>query len=282
MNGLGLAENLEKWMKSYSPELSFALELVATASREILSRFPPAVAQSKRDGTLVTDADLRAEAAMCAAIQEAYPLHGILGEEQGETVGNGEQQWVLDPIDGTSSFVLGIPTFGTLVALLDRGHPRLGVVHLPFTSETLFAECGEGCWYARNGREPEPVHVDSGATTLRIASISVSGVDDSDIRPGKRPQYRLSALLHEANCVHFIGDCIQHMLVARGRIHAALDTFMSPWDSAALVPCIQEAGGIVSTAGGVTENVTFGASLLTSSNEALHKAIVRLLNSPSE
>lgn len=270
-------------MKSFSSDLSFALELVAAASREIIPQFHSAVVEAKADGTVVTAADRRAEAAMRALIQKTYPSYGILGEEQGETAGIEEYQWVLDPIDGTASFALGIPKFGTLVALLDRGHPRIGVVHLPFTSETLFAESGEGCWYTRNRSEPERVLVNRLPTSLDVASVSVGGVENTEIRPGKRSRnYRLSRLLRRANRVHFVGDCVQHMLVARGRLDAALDTVMSPWDSAALVPCIEEAGGIVSTADGNTEGITFGGSLLTSSNAALHESILRLINAPPD
>jgi histidinol-phosphatase len=269
-------------VKPKSPELAFALRLGAAAADQILPRFPLCPVETKADGSVVTEADRHAEAAMRALIRANYPLHAILGEEEGETAGNEEHQWVLDPIDGTASFALGIPKFGTLVALLEHGLPRVGVVHLPFTSETLYAERGAGCWYTRDDDEPEPVRVDASAATLETASISVAGVERSEIRPGELPpQYQLTGLLSQAKRVAFVGDCIQHMLVARGRIHAALDTVMSPWDSAALVPCIQEAGGVVSTASGVTENVTFGGSLLTSGNVALHEAILRSLNASS-
>jgi histidinol-phosphatase len=266
-------------VKHKSPELAFALRLAAAAAGEILPRFQLSSVETKADGSVVTDADRRAEAAMRALIRVTYPSHAILGEEEGKTAGDEKHEWVLDPIDGTASFVLGVPKFGTLVALLEDGLPRLGVVHLPFTSETLYAECGAGCWYTCGGHEPEPVRVDQSAARLETALISVGGVERSEIRCGKLPpQFRLTGLLRQAKRVQFVGDCIQHMLVARGRLHAALDTVMSPWDSAALVPCIQEAGGIVSTASGVTENVTFGGSLLTSANPVLHEAILRLLN----
>src|SRR5205823_2775455 len=132
-------------MNRYSAELSFAIDLAYAASREILARFPPTAVETKPDGTPLTQADRSAEAVMRKMIRAAYPAHGILGEEEGEILGDGEHQWLLDPLDGTSSFALGLPNFGTLAALLKRGYPLLGVVHLPVTSETLFAERGAGC-----------------------------------------------------------------------------------------------------------------------------------------
>jgi histidinol-phosphatase len=266
-------------MKNKSPLLSFALTLATAARDEILPRFQSTTVDAKADGSEVTEADRYAEAMMCALIREKYPSHGILGEEEGKTNGIENYQWVLDPIDGTTWFVLGIPRFGTLVALLEGRKPRLGVIHLPVTAETLYAECGKGCWYTRKGREPERVRVDSGTMALETAFVSVSGIDNSDICPGDQTkQYRLSQLIRQANRVEFVGDCIQHMLVARGYLHAALDTVMYPWDSAAIVPCIQEAGGIVSTMDGYKDDVVFGGSLLTCCSPPLHETILSLPN----
>ena len=203
-------------MHSPSRDLAFALALAHTAAREILARFPIDAVERKADGTEVTEADRAAEAVMREMIGAEYPNHGILGEEAGETPGSAEYRWVLDPIDGTTWFGLGIPKFGTLVALLEGRRPVLGVVHLPVTDQTLFAERGGGCWYRRAGTEPVRATVDAGAGALEKAFISSSGVHDSEIVPGDGAgRFRLTQVIRRAASFRFLGDCVQHMVVKR-------------------------------------------------------------------
>lgn len=261
-----------------SSDLRFALDLASMAERELLSRFPPSAIETKPDGSFVTDADRQAEAVMRACIRRSYPEHGILGEEGGaEGIGR-KLQWLLDPLDGTASFVLGLPKFGTLIALVEDLQPRLGVVHLPVTRETLFAQRGAGCWYRRGEGEARRVHVDDRTVSLDQSAMSFAGVDGSDLRPTGGRSYQIGELLRRAARIEFIGDCVQHMLVATGHIHAAFDPITEPWDAAALIPCIEEAGGIAGTADGETQNVTFSGSLLTCANRSLYRAIVAILN----
>ena len=132
-----------------SEYLHFALRLAQEAAKEILPRFDACDVSRREDGSVVTEADWAAETTMRVYIEERYPNHQILCEEGGASGGGGSKQWVLDPIDGTASFARGRPEFGTLVGLLTGGRPQLGVVHLPVTEETLFAEVGAGCWYRR-------------------------------------------------------------------------------------------------------------------------------------
>jgi histidinol-phosphatase len=212
-------------------------------------------------------------------IISSYPSHGILGEEEGEIVGSNGFQWVLDPIDGTASYVLGLPRFGTLIALLEQRKPRLGVIHLPVTQEILYAETGLGCWYVRGHTSPTQVRVNSYVGNLKHATVSLSGVDCSELRKGMRKQNcLLGGLILNAGCLEFVGDCIQHMLVARGSLHVALDSIMQPWDSAAIIPCISEAGGVVSTIQGEYDNVVFGGSLLSSCCPQLHEEVLGMIN----
>lgn len=257
--------------------LSFALELAAAAASEIVPRFQACDIKRKDDGSVVTDADCAAEREICRRIRARFPSHGIIGEEEGVSTWREHWQWVVDPIDGTMSYSLGVAKFGTLIALLEAKKPILGVVHLPMTRESLYAETGHGCWYARNGKAAQQVWVDTEAENICDARISLSGVDDSELR-GKTARWRLSGLLNRAHEVEFIGDCVQYTLVARGHVHAALDSRMYPWDSAAVVPCILEAGGVVSTLDGRYDEVTFGGSLLASGNRRLHEEILNLIN----
>jgi histidinol-phosphatase len=266
-------------MKSPSSLMSFALELAASGSGEILPRFPVGTMDYKKDGSVVTDADRAAERAMRERIKKTYPSHGVLGEEEEEFIGSEKLQWILDPLDGTRAFTLGVPMFGILIGLLEQGMPRLGVIHLPVTNETLYAETGKGCWYTRGKANPTQVFVDDTVWDLKNATLSLWGVDGSEFRRGTTDRrYHLQGILHTAQHLEFLGGCVQHFLVAKGDLHAALDAVMHPWDIAAVVPCIREAGGVVSTLDGDYEDVVFGGSLLSSCNRELHEEVIHVLN----
>ncbi|MEJ2084464.1 MAG: inositol monophosphatase family protein [Acidobacteriota bacterium] len=266
-------------MQDPSPFLDFAMRLADQAATEIMTRFRVTPVETKEDGSEVTEADRRAEAVMREQIQLRYPAHGVLGEEEGETKSGTEYLWVLDPIDGTTWFTLGVPKFGTLIALLHDRQPILGVVHLPATRETLYAEPGKGCWYRGHDRVDRRVCVDRGVERIEDAFVSSSGVHQSEISPGAGPgPFELTNIIRKAKKFRFVGDCVQHMLVARGMLHAALDPLMQPWDSAALVPCLREAGATVTTMEGEADDVVFGRSLICACTAKLHEALIRQLN----
>ena len=265
-----------------TPELlAFALELATVAEAEIVPRFRKVATELKPDGTVVTEADRAAERAMRARIAERYPQHAVLGEELGPDGPSGARyRWVLDPVDGTILFTLGVPTFGTLVGLLDEGEPVAGVVHFPGLGETVYAAQGEGCWWRAAGQEPLPLRVAPPAP-LAEARISSGGPQGTDIRPIDGRAANLTALIRRAHSFRFLGDCLQHALVCQGRVHAAVDTIMMPWDIAALVPCVREAGGVATSLTGVAEDVVFAGSLVTSCAPSLHQEVLDLLNSPA-
>jgi histidinol-phosphatase len=264
--------------KPPSPFLQFALQLAGVAAAEIMPRFQHVDARMKADGTPVTEADLEAERVMRELIQARYPDHGIMGEEHPERSSQSEFTWVLDPIDGTASFTLGIPTFGTLVALLKNGHPILGVINLPALKETIYAELGYGCWYLNKMGELVQQHV-SQVNTLKNAYLSTTGLYNTDIDPkDDLNPFMMGDLIRKAGRFRFVGDCLQHALVARGLLDAALDPAMHPWDNAAIIPCILEAGGTVSDGSGSTENIVFSKSLLSSATPELHAEILSVIN----
>jgi histidinol-phosphatase len=266
-------------LKTPSAELTFALRLVDAAAEEILPRFPPESIGTKADGSEVTLADLRAEAAMRCLIGQAYPDHGVLGEERGAAGPQSGPCWILDPIDGTTWFSLGIPKFGTLVSLVVDRVPLLGVVHLPVTRETLFAEQGRGSWYSRGNGPAQRISVDHDTTCLADAFVSAAGVHATEVHAERDVRhFHLADIIHKAGKFRFVGDCVQHGLVARGMLHAAIDTITQPWDTAAIIPIVEEAGGFASTVDGRTDDVVFGGSLLTSSTPQLHAQILRKLN----
>ena len=259
--------------------LEFALDLAQRAEAEILPRFRRVSFSVKADGSEVTEADREAERVMREAISGRFPDHAVLGEELGRSGSPHAQRcWVLDPVDGTVWFTLGVPTFGTLIALLEDREPVLGVVHFPALGETVYAARGRGCWLRRGQAPPEPVHVAS-PLPLREAFVSACGAHGSDILPEAGRAVNLTALVRAARKLRFVGDCLQHSLVCQGRLHAAVDTIMSPWDIAALVPCVEEAGGSASDLSGKREGVVFGGSLVTSCGPALHGELVAALRS---
>jgi histidinol-phosphatase len=263
--------------------LEFALSLAGTAEAAIMPVFRHCSVSFKSDGTEVTDADKRAEDVMREAIGKRYPKHLVLGEEfGGPQKPTNESLWVLDPIDGTTSFAAGLPIFGTLIAYLEGGEPQVGVIHFPAMGETVYAAKGSGCWiHVRGEANPQRVRV-SQTANISDAFISAGGTKPSDIEPPPMgPCVKLSSLILRPRKFRFISDCVQHALVAQGRIDAAIDPEMNPWDIAALIPCVEEAGGVISDLGGVREHLTWQSSLLSSSTPVLHAQILRVLQGVS-
>ena len=259
--------------------MQFALELAGTAALEIVPRFQRVDVHSKSDGSPVTEADTEAERVMRELIEVRYPTHGIMGEEQDDIRPDAEWCWVLDPIDGTSSFALGLPTFGTLVALLRDGHPVLGVINMPALKETVYAEMGSGCWYLNRMGDLERVGVSRGVSRVSDAYLSTTGLYNTDIDPlDSTAPPRMSSLIRNSRKFRFVGDCLQHAWVARGLLDGAVDPKMNPWDNAALIPCILEAGGVLSDLSGNTDNLVHAPNLVTAATPALHGDILATLS----
>src|SRR5262245_29587193 len=244
--------------------LAFALSLAETAESAIMPVFRKCTVSFKPDGSEVTDADRRAEEVMRERIAKELPNHSVLGEEYGgPQEPTNDPLWVLDPIDGTASFVLGLPIFGTLIGYLENGEPQVGVIHFPAMGETVYAARGSGCWMRLGAAAPRQLKV-SAETKVRNAYVSACGVDPSDIAPSSAgPCYKLSALIARTRRFRFVSDCVQHALVAEGRLDAAVDAVMNPWDIAALVPCVEEAGGVATDLEGRRDDIVWRASLLS-------------------
>ena len=213
--------------------LEVAVEAALGGGRRTLAYFNSGEpVELKADGSPVTVADREAEALMRRIIEGTYPGHAILAEESGEKPGRQPFRWIVDPLDGTRTFVRGVPLFGTLVGVEAYGEPLVGVVYLPALDELITAARGEGCRW--NGRT---CHV---STVSRLEDALLVVTDERSARARSGAYERLSS---RTQLQRTWADCYGYMLVATGRAEIALDPVMAVWDCAALVPIVEEAGG---------------------------------------
>ena len=221
--------------------LDLALEAGREAGRITLEYFrrDDLEVERKGDDSPVTMADRRAEAYLRRRIAEEFPGDGILGEELGERPGRSGFRWILDPIDGTKSFIHRVPLYGTLIGVEHEGRSVLGVILLPALEECVYAAAGQGAWYQFAGQPPRPARVssrDSLSEGLFVTS-EVASFDEF----GRRAVYdRLQAA---ARLARTWGDCYGYLMVATGRAELMVDPVMNLWDAAALQPILEEAGG---------------------------------------
>jgi histidinol-phosphatase len=231
----------------------------------------------KADGSEVTSADRAAERLLRGHLRVAWPRDAVLGEEYGGALATSGRCWLLDPIDGTSSYVLGMPMFGTLISLLIDGEPVFGCIHLPALRETTYAARGFGCWLKRDGVRARRVRVGS-PRTLGAAQVGLTSTKQSDLAPRPGP-WRLTALARSAGRLRLVGDCVQYALLCRGALDAAIDPLMKPWDIGALAPCVIEAGGSISDLRGESSQLVTRTSLVAASSPALRRAICARMGS---
>ncbi len=224
--------------------LAFAADIARQAGDLTLKFFRNRglAVERKSDGSPVTQADREAEQLLRQLIGKQYPDDGIVGEEFGETPGTSGFCWVLDPIDGTKSFVSGVPLYTTLVAVLENNQPRTGVIYAPAADEMVFAEQGKGCWHSLNNGSPMPAQVSEVATLDDAVFVTTSARAFSTGRsPDGSPVYQ--ALQSTCQITRTWGDAFGYLLVATGRAEVMIDPVVNLWDIAALQPIIEEAGG---------------------------------------
>jgi histidinol-phosphatase len=222
-------------MTQYEDALEEATEITEQCSRIALSYFRQALLiESKQDQTPVTIADKKTEEAIRNELTRSFPSHGIIGEEFGAEGIDREFVWTIDPIDGTRSFIRGIPLFGTLVSLLERGEPVLGIVVMPALDETYVSAKGMGAYC-----DGLPLRV-SNAQSLE-QSFVCCGDSNAFEAAGKRAYQE--ALFRKSELVRGYSDCFGHTLVLRGAVDAMIDPVVSLWDIAPFISLTQEAGG---------------------------------------
>jgi len=255
----------------FQNRLDHARAAALEAGKPILEHYQSAslTVDRKRDSSPVTIADRQAEEFLRAGIAREFPEDGILGEEFGEQPGTSGFRWILDPLDGTKSFIHGVPLFGTLIGVEFKGKCVVGVCHFPVLGETAWGAKGLGAWWQPAGGEPRPAKV---STIARLAeSLFCFTTVQGFSRIGRQDAFE--ALVACAGIARGWGDCYGHMLVATGRAEVMVDPLMNVWDAAALIPIVEEAGGhFIDWNGAATANSGNGISV----NSALREEVLSI------
>jgi histidinol-phosphatase len=214
--------------------LEACAELARAAGDRALRHFSPAIAVDvKADGSPVTAADREAERFAREWLAERFPSDAVLGEEFGAAgAAAAGRRWVIDPVDGTRSFVKGVPLWGTLVAVMEAGEVLAGAAAFPACGEWIAAGRGEGAWW--NGARARV----SAVSAVADATLLHTGTPFSD---GRRARWE--ALGERAGTVRTWGDCYGYLLVASGRAEVMMDPALNLWDAAAVQVIVEEAGG---------------------------------------
>ena len=248
--------------------LALAIDLADAAGEAIRPYFRrPIAVDDKPDLSPVTIADRAAEAAMRQLIAQRFPDHGIIGEEFGREREDAEFVWVLDPIDGTKSFISGVPLFGTLIALAHRGCPFLGIIDQPISRERWIGAAGRPTTF--NG---SPVHCRAcpalaGATVFSTSPDMFKGSDAA----------AHGRVAKAAKLVRFGADCYAYGLLASGFIDLVIESSLKPYDFSAMVPVVEGAGGVATDWQGQPLSLASDGRVLVAGDPHAHRAALALL-----
>lgn len=252
--------------------LQFACVAIETAGNETLPYFrsveEPQNKDREGDFDPVTEADKACERSLRNAIKKRYPNHGLLGEEYGFEPGDG-LTWVMDPIDGTRSFVSGMLHWGALLALFDGSAPLLGAMYQPYTDELFYADRKAG--YLKRGTRIEQL------STRSCSKLSNATLTTTDPRLFNEGFERLSfeAVQDIVRLTRYGADCYQYTMLAAGHIDVVIENQINPWDIQALIPIIHAAGGKVTTWTG--DNAALGGRIVATGDPNLHEELLSLL-----
>jgi myo-inositol-1(or 4)-monophosphatase len=245
---------------------SFCKELANVSSDIIKQYFRKKITvEAKYDSSPVTIADKRAEEIMRELIMKQFPDHGIIGEEFGTTNEQAEYKWVLDPLDGTKSFICGAYSFGTLIALLKNGKPIIGVYNHPILGDFLIGDNTETRingekTYVRNCTDL------SSATLLTTDHLNIEKYQDINL---------FNSLIKKVKLYRNWGDCYGYYLLATGFADIMIDPIMSPWDLLPLIPIVNGAGGVITDYSG---NNPINGNSIVAASPGIHSEIISILN----
>jgi myo-inositol-1(or 4)-monophosphatase len=217
----------------------------------------------------VTRADREVETFLRDAIAQRFPAHGIFGEEHGRSAGVDAWEWIIDPIDGTRSFISGSPAWGTLIGLRYEERPLAGVVHVPYLRET-YAGSAAGAWMQRDGaREGLRTRASTRlADAIIYCTHPVTFTEDRD-------RHAFHRVADRCRMLRYGGDCYSYCLLALGQVDLIIEGSMQPYDIVPIMPIVAAAGGVVSNARGQTAQ--HGGVIVAAANAALHAEALALM-----
>jgi histidinol-phosphatase len=251
---------------------AFVDELASVSGETIKPFFRTALSVEDKGGRggfdPVTAADRAAELAMRTLIRRDFPSHGIVGEEYGAEQPDAEYVWVLDPIDGTKSFICGMPAWGTLIALTRFGEPVFGVMNQPFTGERFSGDSGAASYRGPVGARDLRVRPCAALTEAVMFTTSPLLMNQADRSAFERVEkaVRLS---------RYGGDCYQYCMLAAGHVDLVIETELKPYDVLALIPIILGAGGIMTTWENGTPSA--GGRIVAAGDRRVHAQALQVL-----
>ena len=261
---------------SLESDLELALELAAIADEITMARYlaQDLVVATKPDNTPVTDADRATEEALRKYLATERPTDGLVGEEFGNENKDAQRYWVIDPIDGTKNFMRGVPTWATLIGLVERqsdGSEKVivGVASAPALFRRWFASNGNGAFTTLNNEKPRAIKVS------QVAELANASIAYSDFLGWNERLAKFQTLINQCTRSRGHGDFWSHMLVAEGAVDIAAEPSLALWDMAALDVIVREAGGTFSNL--IGDSGPFGGSGI-STNSLLHGKVMAALN----
>ncbi len=252
---------------------AFLHELADASGDVIRPHFRAALAVDNKAGQQdfdpVTVADRAAEQVIRERIRARFPEHGIFGEEHGREQGTSPVHWVIDPIDGTRSFIAGLPTWGTLIAFNDGERPVLGVMDQPFTGERFVGSRLGAFFHHRGTKRP----LKTRACTRVEAAVLCCTTEEMFVAPGELEAFR--GVASRVRLQRYGGDCYSYCMLAHGLIDIVIESTLKPYDIQAIVPLVEAAGGVITSwSGGCPDD---GGQVLVSGDPRVHEQVLRLL-----
>lgn len=249
--------------------LDAAVEITGAAAQVSLTHFDTALRiVTKDDASPVTIADQQTEQAIRAALQAQFPEDGIFGEEFGGEGLDHDTVWVIDPIDGTRSFIAGVPLFGMLLAMTRGGVPLIGICRFPALDQVYAAAQGLGAT-----RDGQPI-ASSGQTDLKRAMLFVN---EGEKIYADAPE-TFARLMRAGHLRRLSYDCQPHALVAAGKVDAVVDYDLKPYDFLAMVPIVEEAGGVITDWSGAALGFQSDGRVVSAATPELHRQLLAVLN----
>lgn len=249
--------------------IDFAATLADAARAVIRPHFRTSVAiDRKSDNTPVTIADRDAETAMRALIGQIYPEHGIIGEEFGNVAGAEDLTWVLDPIDGTKSFISGRPIFGTLIALVQGGQPILGIIDQPILDERWIGAEGHPTLFNGNEITTRPCGALGDAMANSTSPDLFTGADVATF----------ATLSNAVWHMQYGGDCYAYAMLAIGFLDLVVEADLKPYDFCALAPIVSGAGGMITDWQGESLTLESDGHVAATGDPSLMPHVIKLLN----